>query len=293
MQSHVLASNGVYKFDSSTKWTYLIIGTVGLLFISVVSFLAAREQHFTPGIRLVGIGFAAACIYVLVGTLIWSRRTLEISDTGIVLRDKQQHEIKSLRWLELGKVSERRRLGQLALWDKAGIRRMLIDQQFEKFGVIRSRVLDEYARIFQPGPLPITFGKEIVLNYDAVILSAGLVFWAWAARLSYYQGQKIPALFFAALMILTTYCLLNLYPQLRGPSELREDRLVLRGFFKTNKIYKRDVTSVEITDMSNPQSGTRFSIITVRAKDGRKLKITSKYGSIPELYLTLKSWINR
>jgi hypothetical protein len=262
-----------------------------MLFSSVVSFLAAKERHFAPGLWILLLGFSAICVYYLANITIASGQTLEINDVGIFLRDKDQREIQGLRWEEFAKVTERRRLGQLALWDRAGTRRILVDQYFEKFALIRPRVLDEYAKRFQPGCLPISFRTELVLYYETVIYALALVFWGWIARASYYQGEPVASLFFIGFMIPTFYCLLNLYPQLRGPSVLYEDRLVLRGFFKTDEIYKRDVTSVEITDAVNTQSGTKFSLVMVHTIGGKKIKITSKYGSIPEVYLTLRSWL--
>jgi len=39
-------------------------------------------------------------------------------------------------------------MAQLALWDKSGARRVLIDQQYQNFAAIRDRVLAEYAKAF-------------------------------------------------------------------------------------------------------------------------------------------------
>lgn len=285
--------NGVYAFDSSTKWAYLTIATIGLFFFSTVSLLAAREEHFGLGIWILGLGLCAPCIYVVVATLISSQRTLEINDIGVFLRNKKQRELRSLRWPELGKLTERRRWGQLVLWDKAGARRTVVDQQFERFSIIRSRLLDEYAKVFQVKPFPTSFGTELVLHYETVIYLVGLMFCGWMIRISYHQGEPIAAVFFWGLMLVILYCFLNLYPQLRGQSELYADRLILHAAFKTDEVFKRDVTGVEITDVTNARSGTKFSLILLHTTSGKDIKVTSKYGSIPEIYLTLRSWLNR
>jgi hypothetical protein len=71
---------------------------------------------------------------------------------------------------------------------------------------------------------------------------------------------------------------------------LFEDRLLLRSLFKTRELYKKDVTSIELKDETN-SSGHRFSFIALRTTGGKQVKITFLYGSIPEIYLTLRAWL--
>jgi hypothetical protein len=73
---------------------------------------------------------------------------------------------------------------------------------------------------------------------------------------------------------------------------LFEDRIVLRSLFKTHEVYKKNVSGVEIGDVANPH-GTKFSFVIVQIIGGKQLKITSKYGSIPEIYLMLGVWLAR
>jgi hypothetical protein len=112
-------------------------------------------------------------------------------------------------------------MAQLALWDRSGVRRTMVDQQFENFAALRSRILTEYAKVF----------------------------------------------------------------------ELFEGRIVLRSLFKTEKIYRKSVSTVELEDIANPRSGTKFSLVILKATDGKPRRITSKFGSIPEIYLTLGTWL--
>ncbi len=99
-------------------------------------------------------------------------------------------------------------------------------------------------------------------------------------------------MFLAGFAILSLIALLSLYPQLRGPSLLFEDRIVLRSLFRTRELYKKEVTGIELTDVSN-SSGSKFSLINLQTAAGKQLKITFVYGDIPEMYLTLRAWLNR
>lgn len=98
---------------------------------------------------------------------------------------------------------------------------------------------------------------------------------------------------FLCFVVASLVSLVNLYPQLRGPSVLFEDRIVLRSLFKTQEVCKKSVSGVEIADVANPQSGTKFSLVILQIIGGKQLKITSKYGSIPEIYLTVRAWLAR
>jgi hypothetical protein len=102
----------------------------------------------------------------------------------------------------------------------------------------------------------------------------------------------VPGAFFLCFLAASLVSLLNLYPQLRGPSLLFEDRIVLRSFLKTQEIYKKSVSGVEIGDVAN-KVGTKFSLVILQIIGGKHRKITSKYGSIPEIYLTLRTWMAR
>jgi hypothetical protein len=77
-----------------------------------------------------------------------SGRSLQVNDEGVLVRDSKGNQIGGIHWVELGRVSERRKMAQLALWDKKGARRVLIDQQYQNFAAIRQGVLAEYAKAF-------------------------------------------------------------------------------------------------------------------------------------------------
>jgi hypothetical protein len=111
--------------------------------------------------------------------------------------------------------------------------------------------------------------------------------------MAFQQGQRVAIVFPLCLAAASLVSLLNLYPQLRGPSVLFEDRIVLRSLFKTQEIYKKSVSGVEIGEVANPRSGTKFSSVILQIVGGKQLQITSKYGSIPEIYLTLRAWLTR
>lgn len=168
---------------------------------------------------------------------------------------------------------------------------MLIDQQFENFAVIRSRILAEYAKVFALKPLPIQFRNPSPLLLESLIFGVFAAFCSWGAWSTYQQGQTALSVILSCFAVVGLLSLLNLYPQVAGPSVLFEDRLVLRTLFKTQEILRTNVASVELGDMANPHSGTKFSFVILKTIHGKPLRITSKFGSIPEMYLTLRAWL--
>lgn len=285
------ATNGVYQFDPATIRVGLIAVLVGLLLFGGLGIVASRDENRSVIYLVICLLLVTGLLAVLAHILKLSRRTLQVTDEGIAVRDKQDKEIGRLRWAELGGVSERRRMAQLALWDKAGARRVLVDQQFQNFNAIRSRILDEYAKAFALRPLPIELRNPHPLFYESFVFAGAFALFCWLSWRAYQDGLKGLAIIPLCFSIGSLFSFLSLYPQLGGPSELLEDRIVLRNLFRTQELYKKDVTGVELGDMSNPHSGAKFSLITVKGLDGKQLKITSRYGSIPETYLMLRAWL--
>lgn len=282
--------NGVYKFESGVIWTGLIAGSIGLLLFVGLG-IAAATQGSKSAVLCVPISLLLVAVIAHIGRL--SGRCLQVSDEGVWVRDKRGNQIGSLQWKELGKVTERRKMAQLALWDKNGARRVLIDQQYQKFAAIRSRILAEYANTFTLKPLPIEFQRANPVMYESVIFAMSSALFGWVAWMAFQQGQRVVSTFFLCFVAASLISLLNLYPQLRGPSMLFEDRIVLRSLLKTREVYKKSVVGVEIADVGNPRSGTKFSLVILQIMGGKQLKITSKYGSIPEIYLTIRAWLAR
>ena len=282
--------NGVYKFDTGMIWTGLTAGGIGLL-LCVGLGVAAAKQESKSVVLCLFISLLLVAFLMHVGRL--SGRSLHVTDEGISVRDKKENQIGSLHWIELGKVTERRKMAQLALWDKSGARRVLIDQQYQNFAAIRYRVLAEYAKAFTLKPLPIEFQRSNPVTYESVIFAVCAALFGWVAWMACQQGQRVASAFFFCFAAASLVSLLSLYPQMRGSSVLFEDRIVLRSLFKTQEVYKKSVSGVEIGDVANPQSGTKFSSVILQVIGGKQLKITSKYGSIPEIYLTLRAWLAR
>jgi hypothetical protein len=141
-------------------------------------------------------------------------------------------------------------------------------------------------------PYPLNFGIRVPCCLKVFFLPCSQHFVAGGHPWSTYQrGQTGLSVFFLCFAVATLLSLLNLYPQIAGPSELFGDRIVLRTLFKTEKIYKKSVSAVELGDVANPRSGTKFSFVILKTPDGKPLRITSKFGSIPEMYLTLRAWL--
>jgi hypothetical protein len=152
----------------------------------------------------------------LIGALIQigrlSGRNLQLSDDGISVRNKQGNQIGNLRWVELARVTERRRMAQLALWDKSGARRVLVDQQFENFAVVRSRILAEYANVFALKPLPIEFRNRSPFLLESLIFGFFAAFCSWGAWSTYQQGQTGLSAILFCFAVVGLLLLLNLYP---------------------------------------------------------------------------------
>jgi hypothetical protein len=283
-------ANGIYKFDSGMIWLGLIAGGIGLL-VCVVVGIAAAKQGAKSAILCLPISLLLVAFLAHIGRL--SGRSLQLSDEGVSVRDKHGNQVGALNWLELDKVTERRKMAQLALWDKSGARRVLIDQQYQNFAAIRSRVLAEYANVFTLKPLPLELQRSNPVMYESVVLAIYSALFGSVAWMVFRHGQRTASVFFLGFAAAGVLSLLSLYPRLRGPSVLFEDRIVLRSLFKTREVHKQSVSGVEIGDVANPQSGTKFSLVVLQIEGGNPLKITSKYGSIPEIYLMLRAWLAR
>jgi hypothetical protein len=282
--------NGIYKFDPALISTRLIAGSIGLLLFVGLG-IDAATQGSKSGFLCFPISLLLVAFLAHIRRL--SGRSLEVSDEGVTIRDKKGNHIGGIHWIELGRVSERRKMAQLALWDKNGARRVLVDQQYQNFAAIRDRIMAEYAKAFMVKPLPIEFLRSNPAVYESVIFAVGAGAFGWAAWMAFEQGQRVPSAFFFCFAAASLVSLLNLYPQMRGPSVLLEDRIVLRSLFKTQEVYKKSVSGVEIGDVTNSRSGTKFSLVILQIIGGKQLKISSKYGSIPEIYLTLQAWLAR
>jgi len=278
------AVNGLYRFDSTSIWMAGTFAAIGFVMGLVIT--ATASQSPAPVLVLcTGIILSVAAIASLFHFFKLSGRVLQLSNDGISIRGRSGNEIGSIRWSELGNVTERRKMVQLALWDRTGARRVLVDGQYENFDLIRSRILDEYARTWTPKTLPMEFRSTKLFCAEAVVIGAGAVLMSWGGWSSWRQEQLATSI---GLFCFAAFCVvgcLNLYPQLRGPSVLFEDRLVLRSLFRTREIYRRDVSSVRIGDLRG------YSILTLQTMAGNQILINARYGSIPDIYLNLKAWL--
>ena len=285
--------NGTYEFDANTVRVGVGAAIIGVLLFGSLGAWVGVEDGFASTAPILSLSLCLGLLVALMHIAGLSRRTLHIDDNGICVRDKHGHEIGSLHWSELGKVSERRRMAQLALWDKTGARRVLVDQQYANFKTIRARILGEYEKVFALKPLPIELRRQILPVPETLLFGFATTFFCWAAWGTLRQHHAIAGAIMFCFAGLGLLSLLNLYPQIAGSSELLGDRLVLRTAFKTEEIYREKISSVELDDMANPRSGTKFSLVIVKTTEGRAVKIGPGFGSIPEVYLTLRAWVAR
>ena len=285
------SGNGNYKFDAGTVRVGVGAVIIGLLLFGSLGVWGGVEGGFVSKGPILCFLFCLGLLMALLHIASLSGRTLRIDDSGIWVRDKHGSEIGSLHWSELGKVTERRRMAQLALWDKTGTRRVLVDQQYRNFGTIRARILAEYQRVFSLKSLPIELRRQFPPVPETLLFGFASAFFCWAAWASLRQHHAIASAIMLSFTGLSLLSLLNLYPLIAGPSELFGDRLVLRTPFKTEEIYKGKISSVELADAANPRSGTKFSQVIVKTTEGKTVKIGPRFGSVPELYLTLRAWL--
>lgn len=287
----VKETNRAYKFESGTIKLGVGGGIVALLLFGAAGILSGQKGHLPSVAAVVFLLMSVGCAFAIAHMLRISGRTLQISTDGISLHDKRGNEISSLRWSELARVTERRKMAQLALWDQAGTRRLLVDQQFENFSLLRSRILGEYAKVFATKPLPIEFGSSGSLSFERILLTLSVALFSWVSWRAFQQGQMASAIICLIFSILALFSLLQQFPRIAGRSLLLDDRIVLRSLFKTDEAFKKDIISVELADVTNPRSGTKFSLVALKLAGGKQLKITAKYGEILEIYLTLRAWI--
>jgi len=210
------SSNGEYSFDQNMVRLGIGAATVGLLLFGSLGVVAGMQEGFSSKGPIIS---AFACLALLGAAIHISRlsgRTLGITDDRILIKDKHGDQVCALHWVELARVTERRRMAQLALWDKPGTRRVLVDQQYEKFQkfpLIRARILAEYAKVFALKPLPIEFQNPSSMLLETLLFGVFGVFCAFGTWSTLRQGQfglSVCLLSFAAVCF--AY-LLNLYPR--------------------------------------------------------------------------------
>jgi hypothetical protein len=89
-------------------------------------------------------------------------------------------------------------------------------------------------------PYPLNFGIRVPCCLKVFFLPGSQHFVAGGHPWSTYQRRQTGlSVFFFCFAVATLLSLLNLYPQIAGPSELFGDRIVSRTLFKTEKIYKK------------------------------------------------------
>jgi len=286
-------SNGEYRFDQNMVRLGIGATTVGLLLFGSLGVVAGLQEGFLSKGPVISVFACLALFGAAIHISRHSGRTLRMTDDGILISDKHGTQICGLHWVELARVTERRRMAQLALWDKSGTRRVLVDQQYEKFALIRARILAEYAKVFSLKPLPIEFQNPSPMLLETLLFGLVGVFCAFGTWSTFRQGQLGLSVCFLSFATIYFVYLLNLYPRIAGPSGLFGDELVLRSLFKTEKLNRKDVSSVELQDIANPHGGTKFSFVLLNTRQNKQMRITSKFGSIPELYLTLRAWLQQ
>src|ERR1700730_2000383 len=185
--------DGVYEFDSGVIWIGLIAGSIGLL-LCVGLGIAAAKQGSKSAVLCLPISLLLVAFLAHIRRL--SGRSLQVSEEGVSVLDKKGNQIGSLHWIAVGRVTERRKMAQLALWDKSGARRVLIDQQYQNFAAIRYRILAEYAKAFTLKPLPIEFQRSNPVMYESVVFAMCSALFGWVGWIAFQQGQRVASAFF-------------------------------------------------------------------------------------------------
>lgn len=216
---------------------------------------------------------------------------VEISDDGIAVLNRGGNLLGTIRWCELAKVTATHKMGQLLLWDVAGNRRVSINRNVQSFDRIRTRILTEYAKVFKLSYPPIELRRPTFWTVDGIVCLGAAAAALWISFKIIDEGQLGSGLTILCIFeaLIFSY-LLSINPQILGPSQILQDRIVLQNLFRSTLMYKKDVASVEITDFVAGRSGSS-SMVLVKARDGRELKLLQRYGSLPDMYLTLRAWL--
>jgi hypothetical protein len=120
-------------------------------------------------------------------------------------------------------------MAQLALWDKSRARRVLVDQQFENFALIRSRILNEYAKVFALKALPIEFlNSSPPLLFESLLFALFTAFCSWVAWSAYQRGQTGLGVFFLCFAVATLLSLFIRHLNQKIRVERHADPVVFR-----------------------------------------------------------------
>jgi hypothetical protein len=227
--SNNLSSNGTYKFDARYTWFALIGGALALTFLlGPVVFSETQHEALPSGLIAAAVLASAGLIAAIASVVKRSKRTLQINDELILVRNTQGDELGSLRWSELGKVTATHKMAQLVLWDRAGSRRVVVDRNLESFQRIRGRILAEYAKVFTALPLPMEFRRSNFWTVDGIVSVGAAVVVAWVSFSIFRNGQQNSGvLLFCLFEIPISLYFLSINPQLLGASRLFEDRIEL------------------------------------------------------------------
>jgi hypothetical protein len=120
-------------------------------------------------------------------------------------------------------------------------------------------------------PLPMEFRRSNPVTYESVIFAMCTAAFGWLAWMAFQQGQRVASAFTLCFAAAHLCCEVSL----------------------RHKRFTRRVSGVEIGEVANSRSGAKFSLVILQIVGGKQLKITSKYGNIPEGYLTLRAWLAR
>lgn len=290
--SNNLNSNGTFKYSPSYV-LFCLFGATGALFLIGALIVVQTGRDPLPrgfmAVVVVGLAWFFASVASVVRR---SRGLVQVNDDGIFVRTKHGNGIGSLRWSELAKVTATHKMAQLVLWDNHGNRRVVVDRNVESFQLIRGRILAEYSKVFTAAPLPMEFRRSNFWAVDGIVSVGAAVIGAWVSLSIFRNGQQYSGvLVFCLSEIPIVLYFLSINPQLHGASRLFEDRIELNGPFRRNVVFKKDVTGVELVDFNAGRSGSS-SMVLVSTLNG-SLKILQRYGSLPEIYLTLRAWLAR
>ena len=159
-------------------------------------------------------------------------------------------------------------MGPLVLWDQGGTQRVVVDQQFGPFAAIRSRVLDEYTKVFNPRPLPVELLSSHLLNTQSVLMGSGTAFFLSMAWMANEQNARGPAFVFAVFTILSLISLLSLLSPITGRRpHCLSDRLVLRTLFRTRELFEKGYNGRRTERHSQPE---RHQVLDGYLKSNRR-----------------------
>jgi Ca2+/Na+ antiporter len=301
--------SGQYKMQGSI----IVVGIVVMVFLAVFFLVVGYIIYSTGKDNVTRIWMPAGMAVLAIPVILYAmhlyrigKSIIEITSSGISRKENNGTQV-SMMWTEMGKLTERVGMQQLAISDKNGSKKISVDYQFDGYDVIRKRVFDEFEKRMTV-TYPAVFGRASVninKSYIALFVILSAIFIPMAL-LDKKGDDKLWFLVVAGCVLLPVMILL-VVDQVRTIKQVIVEResLKLKRLFGTVDIAFADIvdyeykyiapnyghynyTSPDIMLMNKTGGGQKIPVVEITTTANKKHKITRSIGALPELFLSLK-----